>query len=81
MGPLVRTFAGRDDLPDRDEGTATMASAEESKSEYMTYAPSGETCPECKKPIGTFEPARRGMLARVSGPPAVVYRHAGRCPR
>ncbi|MFF9017761.1 hypothetical protein ACF09C_32995 [Streptomyces sp. NPDC014870] len=44
--------------------------------EYTTYAPKGETCPECSAPIGALEPCRRGSVERQSGPPAVVYRHS-----
>lgn len=43
--------------------------------EYLTFAPSDQTCPACKRVIGPLEPVRRGMLQRQSGPPAVVYRH------
>lgn len=59
-------------------GNATTAGQTE---ECPTYAPSGETCPACNKPIGSLEPVHRRMLVRVGVPPAVVYRHAGRCPR
>ncbi|MFI8324492.1 hypothetical protein [Streptomyces sp. NPDC085529] len=51
-----------------------------SKWEYITYAPSGETCPACMKPVGRLERVRRGELARQSGSPVVVYRHVT-CPK
>jgi hypothetical protein len=43
--------------------------------EYTTFAPSGETCPACMKPIKSLERCRRGELERQSGSPVVVYRH------
>lgn len=49
--------------------------------EYTTYAPKGETCPACMKPVKSLEPVRRGRLERQSGPPVVVYRHAESCPQ
>ncbi|MFD4240814.1 hypothetical protein ACFWP3_04315 [Streptomyces sp. NPDC058525] len=51
-----------------------------SKWEYVTYAPSGETCPACMLPIGRLERVRRGELERASGSPVVVYRHVA-CPK
>ncbi len=45
------------------------------RDEYATFAPTGETCPECDQPIGPLEICRRGTAERHSGPPAVVYRH------
>ncbi len=46
------------------------------KDEYVTYAPAGETCPLCRKPIGKLEPVYRAEVERASAGPAVVYRHA-----
>ncbi|WP_405797862.1 hypothetical protein [Streptomyces sp. NBC_01506] len=43
--------------------------------EYTTYAPAGETCPACTKPIGVLERCRRGTLERRSASAVVVYRH------
>ncbi|NML50775.1 hypothetical protein HHL19_19905 [Streptomyces sp. R302] len=51
-----------------------------SKWEYTTYAPSGETCPACMKPIGPLERVRRGTLSSGSGTSVVVYRHVA-CPK
>ncbi|MCM1945467.1 hypothetical protein NC315_08775 [Streptomyces sp. G2] len=51
-----------------------------SRWEYTTYAPSGETCPACMKPIGPLERVRRGTMERQSGAPVVIYRHHGKCP-
>lgn len=51
------------------------AEMDASTDEYTTYAPSGETCPMCKKPIKTLELVRRGTQKRRSGGPVVVYRH------
>lgn len=59
----------------------TEADTDARKSEYLTYAPSGETCPDCNKPIRTLDRVRRGMVARAGSSPVVVYRHAERCPR
>ncbi|THA38454.1 hypothetical protein E6W17_15670 [Streptomyces sp. A1547] len=42
--------------------------------EYETFAPPGETCPACMKPIGTLDRCRRGSLVQARGP-VVVYRH------
>ncbi len=71
---------------DGTEGTADMASGTQEsdtdarKWEYTTYAPAGETCPACMKPIKPLERCRRGTLNRQSEPPVVAYRHLGRCP-
>ncbi|WP_037897041.1 hypothetical protein [Streptomyces sp. NRRL S-920] len=46
-----------------------------SQREYTTYAPPGETCPACRKPIKSLERCRRGEVERQSASPAVVYRH------
>ncbi|MGW1637661.1 hypothetical protein [Streptomyces lavendulae] len=43
--------------------------------EYTTFAPPGETCPACRKPIKSLERCRRGEVERQSAGPAVVYRH------
>lgn len=43
--------------------------------EYLTYAPGGERCADCRRVIGSFEPARRGRGGGTSGPPVVIYRH------
>ena len=43
--------------------------------EYTTFAPSGETCPACMKPIKTLERCRRGEIERQSGTPVTIYRH------
>lgn len=43
--------------------------------EYNTFAPKGETCPDCKQPIASLDRCRRGTFERQSGAPAVVYRH------
>lgn len=51
-----------------------------SQFEYVTYAPAGQTCPTCHKPIKSLERCRRGAVERQSGPPLVVYRHADGCP-
>lgn len=48
--------------------------------EYVTYAPKGETCPACLKPIRSLERVRRGTLERASSAPVVIYRHHGECP-
>ncbi|MFD0269068.1 hypothetical protein ACFVGY_21225 [Streptomyces sp. NPDC127106] len=53
----------------------TTADTDARRDEYMTFAPTGETCPECSKPIGALEPCRRGTVERQSGPSTVVYRH------
>lgn len=59
-----------------------MASAETDarRWEYVTYAPSGETCSACMKPIKSLEQVRRGHLERASGAPVSVYRHL-QCPK
>jgi hypothetical protein len=60
---------------------ATKTETDASQWEYTTYAPAGETCPACMKPIKALECVRRGQLERQSGGPVVVYRHADKCPR
>ncbi|TLQ44063.1 hypothetical protein [Streptomyces marianii] len=54
----------------------TTSDNDAGRDEYATFAPQGETCPECSQPIGAFEPCRRGTVERQFGPPAVVYRHS-----
>jgi hypothetical protein len=56
--------------------TQTNSDTDARRDEYATFAPIGETCPECDKPIGALEICRRGTVERQSGPPAVVYRHS-----
>lgn len=53
----------------------TRTDTDASTDEYTTYAPPGETCPTCMKPIKTLELVRRGTLDRSSGAPVVIYRH------
>lgn len=48
--------------------------------EYTTYAPPGETCPNCQQRIKTLEACRRVELGQDSRRPAVRYRHL-ECPR
>lgn len=48
--------------------------------EYTTYAPSGETCPDCQQRIKSLEACRRVELAQASCSPAVRYRHL-ECPQ
>jgi hypothetical protein len=55
---------------------STTRDTDARRDEYATYAPEGETCPECGKPIGPLEVCRRGSVERRSGPSAVVYRHS-----
>ncbi|MCX4848276.1 hypothetical protein [Streptomyces sp. NBC_00893] len=43
--------------------------------EYTTFAPSGETCPACLKPIAPLERCRRGEIERAPGSPVTFYRH------
>lgn len=59
--------------------TAPEESTDASQWEYTTYAPPGETCPACLKPIKSLERVRRGTIERQSGAPFVVYRHR-ECP-
>lgn len=48
--------------------------------EYTTYAPSGETCPDCQQQIESLELCRRFELRQASLSPAVRYRHL-ECPQ
>ena len=48
--------------------------------EYTTYAPSGETCPDCQQRIESLEPCRRVELRQTPLRPAVRYRHL-ECPQ
>ncbi|MER7663833.1 hypothetical protein [Streptomyces sp. NPDC096193] len=49
--------------------------------EYTTYAPAGETCPACRKPIEPLERCRRGTQRRPAQPDTVTYQHLNCCPR
>ncbi|MBT2511698.1 hypothetical protein J7I98_39170 [Streptomyces sp. ISL-98] len=60
---------------------ATKTETDASQWEYTTFAPKGETCPACMKPIGSLDRVRRGETERTSGVPIVVYRHADKCPK
>ncbi|PAU46721.1 hypothetical protein CK936_22650 [Streptomyces albireticuli] len=53
----------------------TAADTDARMAEYDTYAPKGETCPECLKPLDPLEGCRRGMLARRDASPVVAYWH------
>ncbi|MEU8027194.1 hypothetical protein AB0C13_00975 [Streptomyces sp. NPDC049099] len=57
------------------------ASTDARQWEYTTYAPSGETCPACLKPIKSLEACRRGMLARRDASPLVAYWHTDCAPK
>lgn len=48
--------------------------------EYTTYAPSGETCPDCRQRIEPLELCRRVELRQAPRSPAVRYRHL-ECPQ
>ncbi|MDH2392145.1 hypothetical protein QCN29_25845 [Streptomyces sp. HNM0663] len=54
---------------------ATATDTDARQMEYSTYAPAGETCPACTKPIKPLEGCRRGMLTRPVMAPAVAYWH------
>lgn len=58
-------------LKDEVEATAT---------EYVTYAPDGSLCADCKRRIKQLDPCRRSTIERKSGSPAAIYRHF-ECPR
>ncbi|WP_199553231.1 hypothetical protein [Streptomyces sp. N35] len=49
------------------------------RGEYVTYCASGETCPDCNKPIKTLERVWRCTQQRPTGPARVVYRHYDDC--
>jgi hypothetical protein len=49
--------------------------------EYTTYAPKGETCPSCLKPIKSLEACRRGLLLQRGSSPAVAYWHTDCAPK
>lgn len=53
----------------------TAADTDARQSECTTFAPSGETCPACMKPIKTLERCRRGEFERQSATPITIYRH------
>lgn len=59
----------------------TRTETDASQWEYETYAPAGETCPTCTKPIKALERVRRGQQQRQSGGLVVVYWHVDKCPR
>lgn len=54
---------------------ATSSETDATRFEYETFAPAGETCPACMRPIKTLERCRRGSLEKPKGPDVVVYRH------
>ncbi len=57
----------------------TSADTDASRWEYVTYAPRGEICPECEKPITSLDLCRRGYISRPDAPPVAVYKHTD-CP-
>ncbi|MGP9019055.1 hypothetical protein ACT1U9_11650 [Streptomyces sp. BR1] len=58
-----------------------MTDTDAAQWEYSTYAPKGEACPACLKPVKSLEPCRRGMLARRDSSPVVAYWHMGCAPK
>lgn len=60
---------------------ATADTTDARKGDYVTYAPKGEKCADCKQPINTLDRVWRMTIERQSGPPALgPYRHYGKCP-
>ncbi|MFI1970327.1 hypothetical protein BLA24_27775 [Streptomyces cinnamoneus] len=58
-------------------GSRTQAADADARQwEYVTYAPTGETCPACRRKIKPLEPCRRFTVERASAAPVVAYRHA-----
>ncbi|RDG31036.1 hypothetical protein DVH02_33740 [Streptomyces corynorhini] len=55
--------------------STTTADTDARQWEYTTFAPSGETCPACMKPIKSLERCRRGEIERQAGAPVTIYRH------
>ncbi len=53
----------------------TEADTDARQDEYTTYAPSGETCPECERKIESLEQCRRISGGRSSAGRTVRYRH------
>lgn len=47
--------------------------------DYVTYAPPGQKCLKCRRPIGALEPCRRRDDDRASRGPLVTYTHIA-CP-
>ncbi|MCQ6552745.1 hypothetical protein NPS70_05965 [Streptomyces sp. C10-9-1] len=47
--------------------------------EYTTYAPKGERCSACLRPIRSLERVHRAATPGPPGPAAAVYRHTA-CP-
>lgn len=61
---------------------ATAGATDVRKGDYVTYAPKGEMCADCKQAIKTLERVWRTATERQSGPPAPgPYRHYGECPK
>lgn len=56
------------------------SSATGTEADYVTYAPDGSTCAECKRKIKRFVLCRRFTIERKSASSAAVYRHF-ECPR
>ncbi|MFE2733777.1 hypothetical protein [Streptomyces sp. NPDC056723] len=51
------------------------------RGEYVTYAPKGERCADCKQQIKSLERVWRVPVERPSGAPALgPYRHYETCP-
>lgn len=48
--------------------------------EYTTYAPAGETCPACERPIMSLEICRRAASARPDTAPVAAYWHTDCAP-
>ena len=66
----------------RLQGSSQRAEADTDarQGEYTTYAPSGETCPDCNERIKSLEVCRRVELRHALRSPAVRYRHL-ECPQ
>jgi len=59
----------------------TKTDTDASRWEYATYAPKGEICPSCLKPIKSLEACRRGLMARRDSSPIVAYWHSQCAPK
>lgn len=71
-------MCARPSLPPRKKGATVRRAATTPTGpwDYVTYAPPGNTCTACKKPIGANEPCRRRDDEQASRSPLVTYTHS-----
>lgn len=60
----------------------TTVETDARRGDYVTYAPSGEKCADCRQELKSLDRVWRVTIERQSGAPALgPYRHYDPCPK